>query len=98
MVASAGPGVYSVGMHPVVNIDEKIGKTVGRRRAGDPLLVAAGDKARKRDMQKAGFFPRFPKGVFKFRSFAEPFGAAQGSGRFVFPARVVRGRGAETAG
>ena len=59
------------GMHPVVNIDEKIGKTVGRRKAGDPLLVAPGDKARKRDMQKAGFFPRFPKGVFKFRSFEE---------------------------
>lgn len=58
-------------MRPVVNIDEKIGKTVGRRRAGDPLLVAPGDKARKRDMQKAGFFPRFPKGVFKFRSFEE---------------------------
>ena len=55
----------------MVNIDEKIGKTVGRRRAGDPLLVAPGDKARKRAMQKAGFFPRFPKGVFKFRSFEE---------------------------
>jgi hypothetical protein len=58
-------------MHPVVNIDEKIGKTVGRRKAGDPLLVTPGDKARKRDMQKAGFFPRFPRGVFKFRSFEE---------------------------
>ena len=58
-------------MHPVVNIDEKIGKSVGRRQADDPLLVAPGDKARKRDMQKAGLFPRFPKGVFKFHSFEE---------------------------
>jgi len=60
-------------MYSVVNIDEKIAETVGRRRAGDPLLVAPGDKARKRDidMQKAGLFPRFPKGVFKFHSFEE---------------------------
>ena len=58
-------------MYSVVNIDEKIAETVGRRRAGDPLLVALGDKARKRDidMRKAGLFPRFPKGVFKFHSF-----------------------------
>jgi hypothetical protein len=56
-------------MHPMVNIDEKIGKTVGRRRVVDPMIVAPGDRARKREMQKAGFFPRFPKGVFKFRSF-----------------------------
>ncbi len=58
-------------MHPVVNIDEKIGKTVGRRRAGDTMLVAPGDRARKRAMQKAGFFPRFPKGVYRFKTFEE---------------------------
>lgn len=58
-------------MHPVVNIDEKIGKTVGRRQPGDLLLVAPGDRARKREMQKAGFFPHFPKGVYRFKTFEE---------------------------
>jgi len=58
-------------MDPVVNVDEKIGKTVGRRQPGDPLLVAPGDRARKREMQKAGFFPRFPKGVYRFKTFEE---------------------------
>lgn len=58
-------------MHPVVNIDEQIGKTVGRRKAGDPLVVAPGDRARKREMQRAGFFPRFPRGVYRFKTFEE---------------------------
>jgi hypothetical protein len=54
-----------------VNIDEPIGKTVGRRKAGDPLVVAPGDRARKREMQRAGFFPRFPRGVYRFKTFEE---------------------------
>lgn len=58
-------------MHPVVNIDEQIGKTVGRRKAGDPLVVAPGDRARRREMQRAGFFPRFPRGVYRFKTFEE---------------------------
>lgn len=60
-------------MHAVANIDEQIGKTVRWRQPGDPLppLVAPGDQARKREMQKAGFFPRFPKGVYRFKTFEE---------------------------
>jgi hypothetical protein len=58
-------------MHSVVNIDEEIGKTVGRRRAGDPLIVAPGDCARKREWQEAGFFPRIKKGVYRFKTFEE---------------------------
>jgi hypothetical protein len=57
----------------VANFDEKIGETVGWRQPGDPLppLVAPGDQARKREMQKAGFFPRFPKAVYRFKTFEE---------------------------
>lgn len=58
-------------MHPVANIDEKIGKTVGRWRVVDPMIVAPGDRARKREMQKAGFFPRFPMGAYRFKTFEE---------------------------
>lgn len=71
MVASAKAADYLSGVHPVVNIDEKIGKTVGRRRVVDPMIVAPGDRARKREMQKAGFFPRIPRGVFRFKTFEE---------------------------
>ena len=55
-------------MHAVANFDEKIGETVGWRQPGDPLLVAPG---RKREMQKAGFFSRFPKAVYRFKTFEE---------------------------
>ena len=58
-------------MHAVANFDEKIGENVGWRQPGDPLLVAPGDWARKREMQKAGFFSRFPKGVYRFKTFEE---------------------------
>ena len=58
-------------MHAVANFDEKIGETVGWRQPGDPLPDAPGDWARKREMQKAGFFSRFPKGVYRFKTFEE---------------------------
>lgn len=56
-------------MKGVVNIEENIGKTVGRRCAGDPLNVAPGDRTRKREWQEAGFFPRIKKGVYRFKTF-----------------------------
>ena len=71
MVASAGPRAYSVGMHPVVNIDEKIGKTVGRRRIKDSLIYGFGLQKSLARIREDAPFPRFPKGVFKFRSFEE---------------------------
>lgn len=58
-------------MHPVVNIDEKIGKTAGRRKIKDSLVYGLGlQKSLARIREEAGF-PRFPKGAFKFRSFEE---------------------------
>lgn len=71
MVASAGPEVYPFGMHPVVNIDEKIGKTVGRRRIKDSLVYGFGLQESLARIREDAPFPRFPKGVFKFRSFEE---------------------------
>ena len=71
MVASAGPGAYSFGMHPVVNIDEKIGKTVGRRRIKDSLEYGFGLQKSLARIWEDAPLPRFPKGVFKFRSFEE---------------------------
>ena len=58
-------------MHAVANFDEKIGKNVGWRQPGDPLLDAPGDWARKREVQRAGFFSRFPKGVYQFKIYEE---------------------------
>jgi hypothetical protein len=58
-------------MYSVVNIDEKIGKTVGRRKIKDSLVYGLGlQKLLARIRESAGF-PRFPKGVFKFCSFEE---------------------------
>ena len=49
------------GMHPVVNIDEKIGKTVGRRKIKDSLVYGLGlQKSLARIREEAGF-PVFPR-------------------------------------
>ena len=37
----------------------------------DPLVVPRGDRERKREMQRAGFFPRIPRGVYRFKTFEE---------------------------
>lgn len=58
-------------MHPVVNIEENIGKTVGRRRIKDSLEYAFGLQKSLARIREDSPFPRFPKGVFKFRSFEE---------------------------
>ncbi len=55
----------------MVNIDEKIGKTVGRRRIKDSLEYGFGLQESLARIRESAGFPRFPKGVFKFRSFEE---------------------------
>ena len=57
-------------MHPVVNIEERIGKTVGRRRIKDSLSYALELQKSSQDML-GDRAPRFPKGVFRFRTFEE---------------------------
>ena len=71
MVASAGPGVYYYFMRPAVNIEENIGKTVGRRRIKDSLEYGFGLQESLARIREDAPMPRFPKGVFKFRSFEE---------------------------
>jgi hypothetical protein len=56
---------------PVVNIDDPVAKTVGRRTAVDPLRVVSSEKRAKIGWSKAGFFPRIPKGVYRFSSHEE---------------------------
>jgi hypothetical protein len=58
-------------MHPVVNIDEPIGKTVGRRKINDSLVYGLGLQRSLARIREDVPFPRFPKGVFKFNSFEE---------------------------
>jgi len=57
--------------HPVVNVDEFIGKTVGRRRRPAPLGVNApgrGAMERARALQGG---VRVPRGVFRFKTHEE---------------------------
>lgn len=58
-------------MHPVANIEEAIGKTVGRRRVAEPLAAAPGDRERQRVWREAGFFLNIKKGVYRFKTFEE---------------------------
>ena len=58
-------------MDPIINLDEPIGKTVGRRLRPSPLRVEAGliesAKAWRRAIGGIGV----PKGVYRFRTHEE---------------------------
>lgn len=58
-------------MKPVVNIEEKIGKTVGRRVLRDGFKYGMGMQKLAGQMPKTFKHPRFPKGVFRFKTFEE---------------------------
>ena len=58
-------------MKPVINIEEKIGKTVGRRVLRDGFRYAMGMQKLAVEFQKTFRHPRYPKGVFRFKSFEE---------------------------
>lgn len=60
-----------MGVCPVVNIDEKIGKSVGRRKIQDSFVHGPGLQKLLARLRGDVPFPAFPKGVFKFRSFEE---------------------------
>lgn len=57
--------------HHVVNVEEKIGKTVGRRVVRDGFAYAMGMQKLAVQTQKRTGHPRFPRGVFRFDSFEE---------------------------
>ena len=58
-------------MKPVVNVEEKIGKTVGRRQPPNPFSLHGETKADMRAWRRAFPTPFVPKGVYRFRSHEE---------------------------
>lgn len=58
-------------MDPIINHDEFIGKTVGRRTRGPDLSVVAGEADASARWRDAGFGVRVPRGVYRFRSFED---------------------------
>ena len=58
-------------MKPVVNLEEKIGKTVGRRVIRDAFEYGMGLQKFAAELQESFGRPRFPKGAYKFNSFEE---------------------------
>jgi hypothetical protein len=56
----------------VINVEEFIGKTVGRRVAPrDPLDIRHSNKARAIEWKQAFPYRGAPKGVYRFKSFEE---------------------------
>jgi len=58
-------------MHPVVNIDDPVGKVVGKRRPANRLVVSLQETDANRQWAATAFFPRFKKGVYRFKSHEE---------------------------
>jgi hypothetical protein len=56
---------------PIINLDDPIGKTVGRRLVPAPLRLVAGEKRSKEQWRDAGLGLRVPRGVYRFRSHEE---------------------------
>ncbi len=55
-----------------INLEENIGKSVGRRTApADPLAFIPGQKEQARQWKKAFGSPHIPRGVFRFKSHEE---------------------------
>lgn len=58
-------------MDPIINLDEPIGKTVGRRTAPNPLRVREGEIAESEKWRRTFGGIRVPKGVYRFHSHEE---------------------------
>lgn len=58
-------------MHAVVNCEEFIGKTVGRRVPVDSMKINPSDIESNRLWREHGFRPRIRKGVYRFHSHEE---------------------------
>lgn len=57
--------------HRVINIEETIGKTVGRRTAPDPLRVRRNEIEDSKAWRRSFGGVRVPKGVYRFASHEE---------------------------
>lgn len=58
-------------VHSIVNLDEKIGKWVGSRRAPDPLVLRPGEVANARAWHRAMNGSGIPKGLYRFKTHEE---------------------------
>ena len=59
-------------MKTTINLDENIGKWVGRRTApANPLTVVPGQKDEARRWKQAFGSPHIPRGVYRFKSHEE---------------------------
>ncbi len=58
-------------MQPIVNCEEFIGKTVGRRRPSGVLRAEEAETASNKQWQNASFGIQVKKGVYRFHSHEE---------------------------
>ncbi len=58
-------------IYPVINVEEEIGRIVGRKNVSSPAAVCARIQETGREIYRTQGFRVCPKGVFKFRSFEE---------------------------
>jgi hypothetical protein len=58
-------------MKPVINLEDPIGKTVGRRLVPAPLRLLSSETESNRQWRAAGFFTRIKRGVYRFNSHEE---------------------------
>jgi hypothetical protein len=58
-------------VEPIFNLDDPVGKTVGRRRLPAPLRLIPEEKRGKEQWRDAGFGLRVRRGVYRFSTFAE---------------------------
>ena len=58
-------------MEPIINLDDPVGKTVGRRTAPNPLKLVPSEKTAKKQWAAAGHCPAIPRGVYRFHTHEE---------------------------
>ena len=58
-------------MLPVINMEETIGKTVGRRRAVAPLRLLPSETESNKHWRDAGWELRARRGVYRFKTHEE---------------------------
>ena len=55
-------------MHPVFNIDDPVGKVVGKRKPPTQLVSSPQETEANKQWAATPFFPRIKKGVYRFKS------------------------------
>jgi len=58
-------------MVPAINMEEEIGKTVGRRLGGSPLRVLPSETESNRKWRDSGYGVHARRGVYRFKSHEE---------------------------